>query len=311
MKSSLLCALGAMLLVNCGGKSASTPPTTPPAKTEEAVAPPAATVKTLAELCASSKTVLAAANTRSKAVGADGNTGDGAAEGNPGNKVASMKDLEALAKTKSNIELISRALDVPAAKRNARWDELVAGAFVGYVGGIAAKGDARETVMVAQGALETFPSVRKSPAFMELYTKAAGPGVKACTKESYGGEQCLKLAKEITASNPENLELLKGVADAIYGSTGAKYVAAPFYDRLTVGQVDGAYCKDPSLVDSITRALEMPADDEIAASGRDVAAYWCFSQFEGPIKAGLSVAEPNSYLVENGCAVLKGKGTVK
>lgn len=310
MKSSLLCAFGAMLLVNCGGKTATTPPTTPPAKTE-AVVPPAATVKTLAEVCASSNTVLAAANTRSQAASAVGNTGDGAAEGNPGNKVASMKDLEALAKTKSNLELISRALDVPAAKRNARWDELVAGAFVGYVGGIAAKGDARETVMVAQGALETFPSVRKSPAFMELYSKAAGPGIKACAQDSYSGEQCLKLAKEIAAANPDNAALLKSVADAIYGSTGAKYVAAPFYDRLTIGQADSPYCKDPLLVDSITSALETPADNDIAASARDVAAYWCFSQFEGGIKAGLSVAEPNAYLVENGCAVLKSKGTVK
>ena len=308
MKPTLLCLLGATLLTSCGGKSAAT---TTPAKTEVVATPPAATVKTLAELCASSKTVLAAANVPAKAVGAEGNSGDGSAEGNPGNKVASMKDLEALAKTKSNIELISRALDVPAAKRNARWDELVAGAFVGYVGGIAAKGDARETVMVAQGALETFPLVRKSPAFMELYSKAAGPGIKACVQDSYSGEQCLKLAKEIVATNPDNATLLKSVADAIYGSTGAKYVAAPFYDRLTVGQADSPYCKDPSLVDSITSALETPADNDIAASARDVAAYWCFSQFEGPIKAGLSVAEPNSFLVENGCAVLKGKGAVK
>ena len=74
----------------------------------------------LAEGCATSKTVLAAANVAGKSAGADGNSGDGAAEGNPGNKVASLKDLEALAKTKSHIELISRALDVPAAKRNAR-----------------------------------------------------------------------------------------------------------------------------------------------------------------------------------------------
>ncbi len=304
MKSSLLCLFGATLLTSCGGKSAS--PTKPVTTQAVVTAQP----KTLAEVCATSKTVLAAANVASKAADGVGNSGDGVAEGNASNKVASLKDLEALARTKSHSELLGRAQDVPPAKRNARWDELVAGAAIGYVGAASAKGDPRETLAVAHGVLESAPTVRKSSTFMELYAKAAGLGIKACVQQSYSGNECIKLAREITQTNPDNVELLKGVADAIYGSTGAKYVAAPFYDRLIVGRVDSPYCQDPSLVKSITSGLETPADDDIAASARDVAAYWCFSQFESQIKAGLAVAEPNAYLVENGCAVLKGKGAV-
>ncbi len=306
MKSTLLCLLGAALLTSCGGKSTTATSTPKPADPVAAPAP-----KAIAELCAATKTVLAAANVAAKADDAAANGGDGAAEGNPGNKVASMKDLEALAKTKSYIELMSRVLDVPAAKRNARWDELVAIGATGYVESAQKKGDARETVFVAQAAINTFPSLKKAPAFMAVYTKAAGAGVKACAQDSYGGEQCVKLAKEIALTNPDNVAVLKDVADAVYGATGAKYVAAPFYDALTMGRANSEYCKDASLVDSISRALETPADDDIAASARDVAAYWCFAEFEGKIKASLSVAEPNSYLVENGCAVLKGKGAAK
>ncbi|HPH69475.1 MAG TPA: hypothetical protein PLF40_27175 [Kofleriaceae bacterium] len=307
MKSIVLCVVGAALLTSCGGKSTSSVNSTP--KPADPVAAPAA--KSLAELCASTKTVLAAANVAGKTDDAAANGGDGAADGNPGNKVASMKDLEALAKTKSYIELMSRVLDVPAAKRNARWDELVAIGATGYVESAQKKGDARETVFVAQAAINTFPALKKAPAFMAVYTKAAGAGVKACTQASYSGDQCVKLAKEIALTNSDNVAVLKDVADAVYGSTGAKYVAAPFYDALTIGRANSEYCKDVSLVDSITSALQTPADDDVAASARDVAAYWCFAEFEGKIKASLSVAEPNTYLVENGCAVLNGKGAAK
>lgn len=259
----------------------------------------------LAELCATSSFKMAPPAVAGIPAAVASNSGDGFAAGNAPNKLAGMQDLEALAATKSHRELLTRAQEIPPASRSTRWDNLVATSATVYVQALQKRSNLEEALGSAQMLLDMYPTLRKATAFVQLHQDVAIAGVRACLANTYDGSECLRIARELVADSPSNTVLIRGVADLIFGSTGAKYVAAPFYQALVVGHANDAACNDPNLIEAVTRGFELAPDDETARAARDVAAYWCPTQLQGPLRLAIAAGGTGSNQASNGCAVYR------
>jgi hypothetical protein len=293
----------ALMITACGGKSAPKPITPEVAKP---LAP-----KTLTELCAPVITDLPVAGTLPKPEEPGVAATEGDAAGDSARKVAGMKDLEALAKAKSYMELAKRGLDVPPAKRNARWEELITLGVNKQLSALDGKGDSRESYGFAEAAIDAYPMLRKSAEFLSLRSKVTVAAISGCLKQDSDGGSCLQASDVAIKSDPLDEKLILGIADAVYGATGAKYVAAKYYLALVVGHEGSAHCTSANLVSSVEAAMESPEGDPPAIAAREIAGRWCFATFESKIKTALALPEPNSYYVNNGCGVLKGKDAAK
>ena len=233
------------------------------------------------------------------------NSGDGFAVGNAPNKLAGMQDLEALAATKSHRELLTRAQEIPPASRSTRWDNLVATSATAYVQALQKRSNLEEALGSAQMLLDMYPTLRKATGFVQLHQEVGIAGMRACLASTYNGSECLRIARELVADSPSNQALIRGIADLIFGSTGAKYVAAPFYQAVVVGRANDAACNDPNLLEAVTRGFELAPDDEAARAARDVAAYWCPTQLQGALRSAVAAGGTGSNQVSNGCAVYR------
>jgi hypothetical protein len=270
--------------------------------------------KSLAEICAAAKTT-SALDLRSRDVAKlvwsadkEGDVRGSASKAKAGDKSYSMADLQALEKKGQWHELMQHIEDIAPPKRDAAWDKLLERAATAFVGSLSSGSEAFQGLMVAEDLRKRYPALGQSKEFMAKRGDLGKTVFDECFKQSYGGEQCYRMADDFVAVEP-NPEVMLAIAKVVRRNQNA-YVAVPFFKRAVAAAKDTAPCKDSDLQLAIVAGLGLPPDETNATTSREIATTKCWAELKEPLIAQLR-KEGSGYYLDNACRVLRAKGEVK
>lgn len=206
---------------------------------------------------------------------------------------ATMEDLQALATTSSWDELLDRAQDIPAATRTQAWRDLVTSAATAAV----QTDESRAPALASR-----FPFLSANPAFAKAHGSAAVTALERClrdeTRERDVLGTCLATFRK---TSPSPQALLDGAK--VVRRTWNAAAAIDLYAEATKPSKDA--CADAGLLESTLAALELPASEPRAKTGRTLAFETCWAAIAPGLKTAMVHASP--YLLRNACAPLRAK----
>ena len=223
----------------------------------------------------------------------------------------SMADLQALQRKGQYEELLQHIEDVPPGKRGADWDALLEKAATGLLARYNAKDENSDwgDFMLAEGLVQRYPQLAGKKDFMAKRSKIGSVVIATCFDQSYGGDECLALARDFIGVQGTDPDVVLAVAKTVRLKQHA-YVAVPFFLTVLEAGKDAA-CGDEDLELATTAGLGLPPDYDNAVGAREIAQNKCFAQLQSPIVEALQSADASSYFVTNACTVLRAKGVVK
>jgi hypothetical protein len=193
-----------------------------------------------------------------------------------------MADVQALAKSKSWVELLAKAHNVPASERDASWQSLVTEAAIAHATDASITDE--QAAADDESELQLYPHLAQSRPFMDARGKRAMTWFKACFRQSYTIDDCDKLAKAFASADPNNSALARELGDLVMASTTAKGLAVRYYAQaLTAAQHqknDKAVkdiCGTSDLADALANAMTFE-DATAVAQANTVAFDICWPQ---------------------------------
>ena len=198
-----------------------------------------------------------------------------------------LADLDALAGQKAWTELLEKARDLPAGKRDAHWQELVNKAAEARVN------DASLPDRTVTGdsitLLQTYPRVADDRAFMDARNRRAMIAIRQCFAEStYDTTSCRDVLMNVVRSDPKNAELARDAAVLTWRNVTRKGESVDAYDvALAASRDRGAggsamvkeICASDELRDALADAMVTGAEADKTRVGRAkvIAFAWCWS----------------------------------
>lgn len=214
-------------------------------------------------------------------------------------KVATMEDLEALAKEEHWSELLNEASAVRPAARTPRWKELVEKAAEDRLKNHADESHPAELARV-------YPSLLKAESFRKLAGDVAVFEFEKCT-DGYAHTACTdRLVKFLEQLKPTPEIALK--AGKAIGKRFNQSESIRAY-RLGIDDKNRTLCADESVKYSVVTALNIPKSDTLEWA-KEIAGKYCFSEMRESVETALD-KDGSGYTATNACAVLKGKNTLK
>lgn len=215
------------------------------------------------------------------------------------NKVATMEDLEALAKEGDWAGIVKEATDVRPAARTPRWKELVEKAAEEDLKNNA--GDPHPSELVSR-----YPFLAKSSAFQKISGEAAVKEFEKCT-EGYAHHACTdRLEKFLGQVHPPTDAILKA-GQAINVRFNPSEGIRAF--RFGIDEKNKSLCKEEAVQHSVISALGVPKAPTLDWA-KDIATKFCFAELRQAVETEID-RSGTGYVAINGCAVLKANSTLK
>jgi hypothetical protein len=215
----------------------------------------------------------------------------------------SIKDLDALAATRSWAELHDRLMDISPASRNAHWNSLVEQAALGELAAQTSPGgSAADRFAALERYYPKFPSLAKSAKFLALRTSVGLAAFERCFDEGGHDGKCRNDLERFVHGAPVTAELALGAAHLI----GVKFnrQAAPLFYALGIDAPGGqAICTDSELQYDLIRALELPADYSEAKEARTLTEK-CWDAVKPAVTANVAKTAGEGYYMKNACPAL-------
>lgn len=214
-------------------------------------------------------------------------------------KTATMEDLEALAKEENWSELLTEATLVRPASRTPRWKELVEKAAEDRLKNHADESHPSELARL-------YPSLLKAESFKKLAGDAAVGEFEKCT-DGYAHTACtdrlVKFLEQLKPTSEVALKAGKAIGLRFNQSEGIRAY------RLAIDEKNKALCSDESVKHSVLTALNIPKSDTLEWA-KDIAGRFCFAEMRESVETAID-KDGTGYTATNGCAVLKGKNSLK
>lgn len=176
-------------------------------------------------------------------------------------KKYTIADLEALVGQKSFKEAYLHLGDIAPAQRNAKWVELGAAAAGGFLSQIEGEDAA---IAIIDEIDREYPQLVKNAKYAKPRNEEGYKALEACFGNSYGVEQCVKIALRFVEVGGDKAMTLK-VAKLARRSMFA-YGAVPFFEKAIAA--DKAACKDEDAKLAVIAGLGLPADYDNAKKAK-------------------------------------------
>jgi hypothetical protein len=214
-------------------------------------------------------------------------------------KKYTLADLKALVGQKSYKEAYLHLGDIAPSARNAEWIDLGAEAAGGVLGTIEGEGAA---IGIIDEIDRDYPALLKNAKYIKPRAEHGYKALEQCFGNSYGVEQCFKLAMRFIDNAPDRALTLK-VAKLARRSMNA-YAAVPFVDKAIAA--DKAACGDADAKLAVVAGLGLPADEANAKKSR-VLMLTCFDAMKDDILKAFEADSNGGYTQLNTCDLLTQK----
>jgi hypothetical protein len=221
-------------------------------------------------------------------------------------KSYTIADLKSLVGSKSYQEAVEHLGDISPSERNADWLAVAADAASGYIAGLS-NDDLVKKVLSIEDIDAKYPQVLKSPKYTKARAEIGLKGYEACFKVDYEMNECVQHAMKFIDGDPGNADLALKMSKLVR-LNGNAYGALPFFKKALAGKATAAVCKDEDLKLAVVAGVGLPPDYDNAKIAKDIASGTCWEQLKKPIVDAVS-AESSGYTHDNGCALLKAKGS--
>jgi hypothetical protein len=208
-------------------------------------------------------------------------------------KSYSLDDLKSLVSSKSYKEAVEHLGDIAPSQRNADWLAVATDAATGYVSGMT------NDHLVEQ--------LMKSPKYQKARADIGLKGYEACFKASYDLDECIKHAMKFIEGDAGNADLALRMSKLVR-MNGNAYNALPFFKKALSAKATATVCKDKDLEMAVVAGIGLPPDYDNFKIAKDIASATCWEQLKKPVVDAVG-AESSGYTHDNGCTILKAKGT--
>lgn len=124
-----------------------------------------------------------------------------------------------------------------------------------------------------------------------------------CLQDHYAQEICLRSLDDFIGKHPEKAMDAGRQVRRNFNS----YVSLPYFETAQKRQ-KGGFCADADVQLAVVSGLSLPADYANAERARKLFAGACFAEHEAAVLAELKNKTGASYLKDNACPILKGRG---
>jgi len=211
-------------------------------------------------------------------------------------KKYTIADLEALVAQKSFKEAYLHLADVSPGARNAKWIDVGAAAAGGFLGQIEGEDAA---IGVIDEIDREYPQLVKNAKYGKPRAEQGYKSLESCFGNSYGVEECVKVAMRFIDLGGDKALTLK-VAKLARRSMFA-YGAVPFFEKAIAG--DKSACKDEDAKLAIIAGLGLPEDYDNAKKSRTLLTT-CFAELKGDVMKAFEADSSGGYTQRNSCDAL-------
>lgn len=211
-------------------------------------------------------------------------------------KKYTMADLEALVGQKSFKEAYLHLGDIAPAARNAKWVDVGAAAAGGFLGQIEGEGAA---IAIIDEIDREYPALVKNAKYAKPRAEQGYKSLESCFGNSYGADQCVKVAMRFIDVGGDKALTLK-VAKLARRSMNA-YGSVPFFEKAVAA--DKAACKDEDAKLAVVAGLGLPEDYDNAKKAK-VLMTTCFADMKADILKAFEADSNGGYTQRASCDAL-------
>jgi hypothetical protein len=223
-------------------------------------------------------------------------------------KPYTMKDLQALVSKSAWRELADHLADIPPAKRDKTWDQIVEKTALGLMDASLKEQNVYEGYGYAEALIDRFPNLKKS---VPVMTKRGDIGLKAhswCFQNSYDADFCNKSLTTFVLKDAKNLDLIFRAGKLV--RLNANHAAATPYFKLSL-VTPSAFrkCADEDVVLAVVSGLALPTDYPFFKDATAIVNGACFNDLKAPLLTELKKNE-GGYFKDNACAIFQAKNAL-
>jgi hypothetical protein len=211
-------------------------------------------------------------------------------------KKYTVADLKALVGQKSFKEAYLHLGDIAPSARNAEWTDIAAQAAGGFLGQIEGEDAA---IAIIDEIDRDYPTLVKNAKYAKPRSEQGYKSLQACFGNSYGVEQCVKVAMRFIDNSGDKALTLK-VAKLARRSMNA-YGAVPFFEKAIAA--DKTACKDEDARLAITAGLGLPEDYDNAKKAKTLMTT-CFADIKDDVLKAFEADSNGGYTQRNTCEIL-------
>jgi hypothetical protein len=221
-------------------------------------------------------------------------------------KSYTLDDLKSLVSSKSYKEAVDHLGDIAPSQRNADWQTVATDAATGYVSGMT-NDHLVQKVLGIEELDGKYPQLLKSPKYQKARADMGLKGYEACFKADDEMDVCVQHALKFVDGDPGNADLALRMSKLVR-MNGNAYGALPFFKKALTVKATATVCKDKDLELAVVAGVGLPPDYDNFKIAKDIASSTCWEQLKKPIVDAVG-AEASGYTHDNGCQILKAKGT--
>ena len=212
-------------------------------------------------------------------------------------KSNSIEDLRALVKTESWKELLRTVTDVPTAKRDKEWNEIVEKMAVAL---ITAEGSADRRASLSRELIAEYPHLKNSSAVANAGPKNNLADIEKCFGQKYNAEFCFEDLKKVVSADKKNKELPIEAAHLTVRNM-THWVAIEFYQEAIKRGAQQKACTHSRISDAIISGLKLPeGEDRVSAQKLSEE---CWAQQKDALVGEMAKESPDSYYWQSFCPI--------
>jgi hypothetical protein len=215
-----------------------------------------------------------------------------------------MDDLQALAKSKSWLELTQHITDILPSKRDQEWDKLANLAFESRFKELHASDDTKNILKFLSESFPKYPKLKNNKAFMKLRADFGIRYYESCF--SYNDEACHKELLGFVELDPNPsyaLQVAKLVRKRMSNNKAIEYFAIALSKK-----PEQSICNDTDLKISLESAIQSKPASNYANAAKKVAFGQCFDSLKSTMKTAVKNSDNAK---TNACEELLSKNALK
>lgn len=212
-----------------------------------------------------------------------------------------IDELDTLARQKAWSEMVFQMKDVPPAERTAKWEALVVQASIGHLDTLANEAGA-DLDSTASALLDEFPSLRRSPKFLEKRTEVSLAALRKCYGNPFIEDECGQRLYDLAKRESADYSLVHQAA-GIVEEKESPAAGVPFLKLVLHKGNRDKLCRDEVWQKAVFGGLGA-SEGVVRRQAREIASQDCWPVLKDKLVAEMN-RQPSS--VAGICEVLKEK----